>query len=307
MLQLLRRSRSILACNWRCQLATMNASKSLGTVHGSFVRYALIGGQPCVWLGQQDHQHDLNLLMDDRMSLILGHSDPVPLIRTLKIIGSAPPHLLLFGRLDPVADLDLAKLKKGLKDVSVSVELATDGASHVLRQILKESGRCVDRWAEAYAEATAPENDFSWYRVLAKSCYYVDSTGMRHKLELSDIMDSDASSSDALSPLLAAIIEGVNQSEQRRLALMALCVIHQRVRAQDAIMASADRWGFTVLAKVSDNTSNEKNFATETAEASLTKTRWKELRFSFDHEVRDADSFCFLLSELERETLRFLQ
>lgn len=57
---------------------------------------------------------------------------------------------------------------------------------------------------------------------------------------------------------------------------------------QDAYLFSADRWGFNILAQPKGD---EK------------KGPWREFRFAFSKELRDADDFCAVLEEMEREVM----
>jgi hypothetical protein len=94
---------------------------------------------------------------------------------------------------------------------------------------------------------------------------------------------------------LAALVEGINQSEARRFALIVFCAVYLQVRAQDAYMFAADRWGFNVLAKVVPTN--------ESVALDTNNKLWKEFRFGFSREVRDAGAFCSLLAEMEKESL----
>lgn len=70
-----------------------------------------------------------------------------------------------------------------------------------------------------------------------------------------------------------------------------------QVRVQDAYIFAADRWGFNVLAKVGSS---------EDTEAGEPNKLWREFRFAFSREVKDAEGFCVLLAEMEKESLNAL-
>jgi hypothetical protein len=109
------------------------------------------------------------------------------------------------------------------------------------------------------------------------------------------VSDIAGAATDPLCSVLAALVEGINQSEARRFALIVFCAVYLQVRAQDAYMFAADRWGFNVLAKVVPTN--------ESVALDTNNKLWKEFRFGFSREVRDAGAFCSLLAEMEKESL----
>lgn len=76
------------------------------------------------------------------------------------------------------------------------------------------------------------------------------------------------------------------------------CAVYLQVRVQDAYIFSADRWGFNVLAKA---------VPSEESEATEPNKLWREFRFGFAREVKDAEGFCVLLAEMEKESLNALK
>lgn len=125
------------------------------------------------------------------------------------------------------------------------------------------------------------------------------------------------------------LIDGINQSQARRRALMLFCLEYHNASARvstphdtnnscktdrllynqpevwwlknwwnsccclkDALMLSIDRKGFDILAKVPEVDSNQNQ-----------QYNWKEFRFTFKEEASDIESFCRLLVELEEEAL----
>ena len=76
------------------------------------------------------------------------------------------------------------------------------------------------------------------------------------------------------------------------------CTVYLQVRVQDAYIFSADRWGFNVLAKA---------VPSEESDAAEPNELWREFRFGFAREVKDAEGFCVLLAEMEKESLDALK
>lgn len=58
------------------------------------------------------------------------------------------------------------------------------------------------------------------------------------------------------------------------------CAVYLQVRVQDAYIFVADRWGFTVLAKA---------VPSEESDAAEPSKLWREFRFGFSREVKDAE------------------
>lgn len=76
------------------------------------------------------------------------------------------------------------------------------------------------------------------------------------------------------------------------------CAVYLQVRVQDAYIFAADRWGFNVLANVMPK---------EDSDAVDSNKLWREFRFGFAREVKDAEGFCVLLAEMEKESLDALK
>ena len=61
---------------------------------------------------------------------------------------------------------------------------------------------------------------------------------------------------------------------------------------QDAYLFSADRWGFNILAH---------------PKGEGKKGPWREFRFAFSKELRDANDFCAVVEEMEGEVMANLE
>lgn len=119
----------------------------------------------------------------------------------------------------------------------------------------------------------------------------MDSNGGTHEVDLADI---EASKSDPLSPFSSSLIDGINQSELRRRALILFCIMHFNRNAKDAFMLSVDRKGFDVLGKVLGPVKNDGS----------REYQWKDFRFTFKEEARDVETVCRQLVEMEEEALK---
>ncbi|GKC49207.1 L-ectoine synthase, partial [Tanacetum coccineum] len=92
----------------------------------------------------------------------------------------------------------------------------------------------------------------------------------------------------------ASLIDGINQNEARRRALVIFCAAYLNENVKDALVLSIDRKGLSLLGKVlgpmMDDGSHE--------------YQWKELRLLFSEEARDVETFCKRLVEMEKDTLK---
>ncbi|GFY83613.1 hypothetical protein Acr_03g0003870 [Actinidia rufa] len=123
------------------------------------------------------------------------------------------------------------------------------------------------------------------------SCTFVDSNGGTHEVDLEHVA---ASKADPLSPFSSSLIDGINQSEMRRRALILFCITYLNRNAKDAFMLSVDRKGFDVLGKVLGPVKIDGS----------PEYQWKEFRFTFKEEARDLESLCRQLVEMEEEALK---
>lgn len=297
-LPLVQRCKNLLAANWRAQITTINANDEgpdAPKVHGSLVNYILVGGNPLLWIPKND-AHELNLVLDERGSLVVGHTDPPPLVRAWREIGRVPPRVMLLGSVAPLQRHELDYVKRRVAKVHFAVSDAVKEAGAALQSVLHESGTLVNSRAQALeAMVKTTDAEYSIFSMAPKSCHFVDVLGGRHEVDAADIAGAAV---DPLCRVLLALIDGINKSETRRFALIVFCAVYLQVRVQDAYIFAADRWGFNVLANVMPK---------EDSDAVDSNKLWREFRFGFAREVKDAEGFCVLLAEMEKESLDALK
>ncbi|KAH9622907.1 hypothetical protein KSS87_014905 [Heliosperma pusillum] len=90
------------------------------------------------------------------------------------------------------------------------------------------------------------------------------------------------------APLATKLIDGINQSELRRRALVVLCFAFLNVYGRDAYVKSVDCKGFDVLVKVAGDSDTYV---------------WKEYRLTLSKEAQDIKSFCSQLVQMEEVAL----
>ncbi|CAM6126818.1 unnamed protein product [Calypogeia fissa] len=301
-LPLIQRCKNLLATNWRGQLSSVIPEKE--KVHGSLAQYALVSGQVVLWLPNTS-PHASNLLMDSRGSLVVGHTDPRPLIHALREVGHVPPRVIVLGLFDPIPASETEHIRKRVIKLVSSTKQAVESAGPCTHSILKEAGSAVDaRFKALDAMIHSSMDEFSMYSLNPRTCQYVDLVGGRHEVEVTDLA---AATVDHLCPVLAGLIEGINRNDTRRLALIMFCAVYMHVRAEDAYIFAADRWGINLLAKVDESKAGDVDTKQdEPSSQSPAEKKWREFRFAFSHEVRNTEQFCTLLVEMERESLETL-
>ncbi|XP_071738731.1 uncharacterized protein [Rutidosis leptorrhynchoides] len=123
------------------------------------------------------------------------------------------------------------------------------------------------------------------------SISYIESKGSSHEVDLKDMEESKA---DPLSIYSASLIDGINQNEARRRALMIICAAYLNKNVKDARVLSIDRKGVDLLGKVvgpvMDDGSRE--------------YQWKEMRLSLEEDACDVETFCKRLVEMEGEAIK---
>lgn len=170
-LPLVQRCKNLLAANWRAQVTTINANDEgpdAPKVHGSLVNYVLVGGSPLLWIPKSD-AHELNLVLDERGSMVVGHTDPPPLLRAWREVERVPPRAMLLGSIAPLPRHELEYVKRRLTKVQGAVNDAVKEAGSALQSVLQESGNSIKSRALALeAMVNATDADYSIFRLTPK-------------------------------------------------------------------------------------------------------------------------------------------
>jgi hypothetical protein len=170
-LPLVQRCKNLLAANWRVQITTINATDDgpdAPKVHGSLVNYVLVGGSPLLWIPKND-AHELNLVLDERGSMVVGHTDPPPLVRAWRELGRVPPRAMLLGSVAPLQRHELDYVKRRVAKVQGAVNDAVKEAGSALQSVLQESGNLINSRARAFeAMVTATDAEYSIFSLTPK-------------------------------------------------------------------------------------------------------------------------------------------
>ncbi|CDP00078.1 unnamed protein product [Coffea canephora] len=291
-LTLAEKCKNILAANWQGNLNTVKADAkgSKGEVYTSKVKYFVKKGKPYIWVPEKD-SHNVNAMIDERSSFAVASPFPGPLASLLKSIKKLPARVALTGDIVPLRDEKIKLAAESLREI-ISVEQKTiKESSYSVSGILSSSRLGSTSRSDNLKELLEGNEQHFVYKFNLNSCTYIDGNGGNHEVNLEDI---EASKPDPLSPFSTSLIDGINQSEMRRRALILFCITHLKKNAKDAYLLSVDRKGFDVLGKV---------LGPGRADGSREYV-WKEFRIIFKEEARHIETFCRQLAQMEEEALK---
>ncbi|KAK6227990.1 hypothetical protein QQP08_004894 [Theobroma cacao] len=291
-LSLAQKCKNILASNWQGHLNTIksDAKGSKQDIYTSKVKYILKRGKPYIWVPENE-LHNVNTIIDERGSFSVASPFPGPLARLLKSMNKFPARVALTGDVVPLKDKKAQSAAETLKEVMLSEEKAVKEFSYTVSGVLSSSNHLSTSRSENLKELLDGGEKYVIYKFNLSSCMFVDGNGGTHEVDFEDIEKCKA---DLLAPYSAKLIDGINQSEARRRALILFCFIYLNVNARDAYMLSLDRRGFDVLGKVRSKAMKDE----------VGEYQWKQFRITFKEEARDVESFCHQLVQMEEEAVK---
>lgn len=282
--------KNILASNWQGSLNTIKADAkgSKGDIHTSKVNYIIRRGKPYLWVPEGD-LHNVNTIIDERGSFAVTAPFPGRLGALLKSLKKLPPRIALAGDVLPLTENKAKSLAEKLKELIQSEQKATKDFSYTVSGVLGSSDSYTSR-SDNLQELLGGIESYSVYRFKLRSCTYIDANGGTFEVDFEDLEKTKA---DLLAPFSAQLIDGINQSEARRKALILFCFVYMDAFAKDAYVTSVDRKGFDVVAKVTSAVLKD----------GVGHYEWKEFRFMFKEEASDVEMFCHQLVEMEEEVV----
>ncbi|GMN57229.1 hypothetical protein TIFTF001_026340 [Ficus carica] len=292
--------KSILASNWQGHLNTIKADAkgSKGNIHTSKVKYIIRKGKPYIWVPEKD-LHNVNTIIDERGSFSVANPFPGRLAALLRSIEKLPARVALTGDVVPYKDQKSAA--ESLEEIILSEKKVIGESTYTVSGVLSSSDTVSTSRSENLKELLEVDAKYTVYKFNPRqetlsldgvlSCVFIDGNGGTHEVDLEDMHTSKA---DQLAPFSAKIIDGINQSEARRRALMLFCFTHLDANVKDAYMLSIDRKGFDVLGKG----------PSPVVKDDFEQYQWKEYRFSLKEEARDIETFCRQLVEMEEEAVK---
>ncbi|KAJ8458780.1 hypothetical protein OPV22_031706 [Ensete ventricosum] len=301
------RCRNILAANWQAHLNTIKADAkgSKNDIYSSKVHYMIMRGKPYLWV-QEGDMHNMNTIIDERASLSVSSIIPGPLMGLIRSVKKFPPRVALAGdirllnfppRVALAGDIRLLNddkvqvVTESLAESVVTEHETVDQASYAVSAILSSATTSCRSRIENLHCILKESSNYNVYKFNIRSCTHVDGSGGTHDVEPNEVKAPEA---DLLMPFFEQLVDGINQSQIRRRALMLFCLEYCNVTARDALLLSVDHNGFDVLAKVPETVNNS---------TSNQQYHWKEFRFNFKEQAHDVEAFCRMLVELEEEAL----
>lgn len=286
------RCKNILASNWQGRLNTIKADAkgSKADIYSSKVNYMVKRGKPYIWVPEND-LHNVNTIIDERGSFSVASPYPGPLANLLRSMKKLPARVALTGDVVPLKEEKVRFAEESLREMILSEQKAISEFSYSVSGILSSSGPSCPLRSENLQELLDGGEQHVIYKFNLSSCMFIDGNGGTHEVNLENF---EASKADILSPFSANIINGINQSEVRRRALLLFCFVYKNANAKDAYMLSIDRKGFDVLGKVPSPPMKD----------GFGEYQWKEFRFTFREEARSVEAFCSQLVEMEEEALK---
>ncbi|XP_057979790.1 uncharacterized protein LOC131165765 isoform X2 [Malania oleifera] len=258
-------------------------------IYTSKVKYLYKRGKPYIWLPERD-RHNVNIIIDERSSFAVTSPFPGPLANVLRSIKKLPARVALTGDVVPLKDEKVQFVAESLREIILSEQNALSKSSYSVSGILSSSNLSCASRSENLQDLVDGSQKYVVYKFHPRSCIFIDGNGGTHEVQLEDV---EASKADLLSPFSARLIDGINQSEARRRALILFCFIYLKANARDAFMLSMDRKGFDVLGKVRGPMLKDGSC----------EYQWKEFRLNFKEEACDVETFCRQLVEMEEEAL----
>lgn len=291
-LTLAEKCKNILAANWQGRLNTIKADAegSKESIYTSKVKYMLKKGKPFIWVPEKD-MHNVNTIIDERGSFAVASPTPGPLAKLLHSIKKIPTRVALSGDIAPLKSEKAQLAAECLKEVMLSEQRVIGESSYTVSGVLSSSNFITTSRNENLKDLLDEREKYVVYKFNISSCMYIDGHGGTHEVDLKDVQTSKA---DMLAPLSAKLIDGINQSEARRKALVLFCFVYLNANAKDAFMLAVDRKGFDVLGKVPGPATKD----------GMPGFLWKEFRFTFKEEAHDVESFCSQLVQMEEEVVR---
>lgn len=284
--------KNILASNWQGNLNTIKADSedSKEEIYTSRVKYFVKKGRPYLWVPEKE-LHNVNTVIDERGSFAVSSPYPGPLASILKSIKKLPARIALVGDAVLLEDEKARLAAESLTETLLAEQRIIEESSYSVSAILNSSNLGSASRNADLQKVLQGDIQYNIYRFNVRSCMYIDTNTKTHDVDLEDIEKSKV---DRLAQFSMSLIDGINQSEARRRALILFCITFLHENAKDAFILSVDRKGFDVLAKVLGSVKGDGS----------REYQWKELRFTFKDAASDVEAFCQLLLEMEGEALK---
>ncbi|KAH0664552.1 hypothetical protein KY284_029483 [Solanum tuberosum] len=202
-----------------------------------------------------------------------------------------PARVALMGEVLPLKDEKARLPRDSLKEVISSERSMIEKFSYSVLGILNSSSLGATYRGDNLQELLDSDKRYVVFKFSPSSYMYFDSNGGTHEVDLEEV---HATKPDPLSSHTMSLIDGINQSEVRRRALILFCITHLNKNAKDAYLLSIDRKGLDVLGKVLGPIRSDGS----------REYQWREFRIAFREEAHTVETFCRQLVEMEEESLK---
>ncbi|CAM8910599.1 unnamed protein product [Rhodiola kirilowii] len=292
---LAQKTKNILSSNWQGQLNTIKADAkgSKEEIYSSRVKYMFKKDKPYIWVPEDD-LHNVNAMIDERSSFSVTTPFPGPLGSILKAMKKSPARVALTGDVIALKEKRVRLANEMIRESMLVEHDTISNSCYAVSGVLSSSNLGFTSRSECLLELVDGYVQYVVYKLDLRSCAFIDINGCTHDVDLELIA---AAKADPIAPFTATLIDGTNQSEIRRRALMLLCFAHFNANVRDAFLLSVDRTGFDIVGKVPSSKLNDCGSITY---------QWKEFRIPLKQEARDIGTFCEQLVSLEEETLKNL-
>ncbi|CAA2958297.1 uncharacterized protein LOC111407548 isoform X1 [Olea europaea subsp. europaea] len=218
---LAKKCKDILASNWQGNLNTIKADAkgSKEEIYTSKVKYLLRKENPYIWVPEKD-LHNVNTIIDERGSFAVTSPLPSPLANLLRSLKKLPTRVALTGDVVLLKDNKAKLAAECLRDTILSDQRAVEESSNSVSGILSSCLHSTLR-SKNLLELLEDIEQYTVYKFNPRSCTYISWDGGNHEVDLEHF---EASKSDPLLPFSMGLIDGINQNETRRRALILFCI-----------------------------------------------------------------------------------
>ncbi|CAM8986650.1 unnamed protein product [Rhodiola kirilowii] len=245
-----------------------DAKGSKEEIYSSRVKYMFKKDQPYIWVPEDD-LHNVNATIDERSAFSVTTPFPGPLGSILKAMKKSPARVALTVDVIALKEKGVRLANEMIRESMLAEHGTISNSGYAVPRVFSSSNLGFTSRSECLSELLDEEVQYVVYKLDLRSRAFIDINGGTHDVDLELIT--------------TAIIDGINQSEIRRIALMVLCSAHLNANVRDAFLLSIDRTEFDIVGKVPSSKLND---------CGSVNYQWKEFRIPLKQEARDIGTFC---------------
>ncbi|CAM8997078.1 unnamed protein product [Rhodiola kirilowii] len=260
----------VLSSNRQGQLNTIKADAkgSKEEIYSSRVKYMFKKDQPYIWVPEDD-LHNVNATIDERSAFSVTTPFPGPLGSILKAMKKSHARVALTVDVIALKEKGVRLANEMIRESMLAEHGTISNSGYAVPRVFSSSNLGFTSRSECLSELLDEEVQYVVYKLDLRSRAFIDINGGTHDVDLELITTTT--------------IDGINQSEIRRIALMVLCSAHLNANVRDAFLLSIDRTEFDIVGKVPSSKLND---------CGSVNYQWKEFRIPLKQEARDIGTFC---------------